>query len=74
MLNFSDLKPENVLLCCPNKSSIRVIDFGSSCYDNERIYTYIQSRFYRSPEVVLGKLSVSLKDLNAGRTGLRYGD
>ena len=35
-------------------SSIKVIDFGSSCYTHQRIYTYIQSRFYRSPEVILG--------------------
>eukprot|EP00438_Fugacium_kawagutii_P002686 Skav218895 [mRNA] locus=scaffold328:233531:248780:+ [translate_table: standard] len=28
-----------------------VIDFGSSCFEDERVYTYIQSRFYRSPEV-----------------------
>jgi dual specificity tyrosine-phosphorylation-regulated kinase 2/3/4 len=31
-----------------------VIDFGSSCFENERIYTYIQSRFYRAPEIILG--------------------
>jgi serine/threonine protein kinase len=31
-----------------------VIDFGSSCFEDERVYTYIQSRFYRSPEVILG--------------------
>lgn len=31
-----------------------MIDFGSSCYENQRIYTYIQSRFYRAPEVILG--------------------
>jgi len=31
-----------------------VIDFGSSCLEHEKIYTYIQSRFYRSPEVILG--------------------
>jgi len=31
-----------------------VIDFGSSCYEHQRIYTYIQSRFYRAPEVILG--------------------
>ncbi|CAJ0891898.1 8286_t:CDS:10 [Entrophospora sp. SA101] len=49
-----DLKPENVLLKHPTKSSIKVIDFGSSCFDNEKVYTYIQSRFYRSPEVILG--------------------
>ena len=33
---------------------IKVIDFGSSCSEDERLYTYIQSRFYRSPEVILG--------------------
>ena len=31
-----------------------MIDFGSSCLENEKVYTYIQSRFYRSPEVILG--------------------
>ena len=49
-----DLKPENVLLCHPARSEIKVIDFGSSCLENEKVYTYIQSRFYRSPEVILG--------------------
>ncbi|KAJ5888149.1 hypothetical protein N7495_008190, partial [Penicillium taxi] len=49
-----DLKPENVLLVHPMSSEIRVIDFGSSCFENEKVYTYIQSRFYRSPEVILG--------------------
>lgn len=49
-----DLKPENVLLKTKDKSGIKVIDFGSSCYENQRIYTYIQSRFYRAPEVILG--------------------
>ncbi|XP_067937121.1 dual specificity tyrosine-phosphorylation-regulated kinase 4-like [Watersipora subatra] len=49
-----DLKPENILLKQKGQSSIKVIDFGSSCYEPERVYTYIQSRFYRSPEVILG--------------------
>ncbi|RKF74959.1 putative dual specificity protein kinase pom1 [Golovinomyces cichoracearum] len=49
-----DLKPENVLLAHPLHSEIKVIDFGSSCFENEKVYTYIQSRFYRSPEVILG--------------------
>ncbi len=49
-----DLKPENILLTHPLHSEIRVIDFGSSCFENEKVYTYIQSRFYRSPEVILG--------------------
>ena len=49
-----DLKPENILLRHPKKSGIKVIDFGSSCRSNRRMYSYIQSRFYRSPEVILG--------------------
>ncbi|CAI2358239.1 unnamed protein product [Caenorhabditis sp. 36 PRJEB53466] len=49
-----DLKPENVLLVNAKRSQIRVIDFGSSCQTGHRIYQYIQSRFYRSPEVLLG--------------------
>ena len=49
-----DMKPENILLRKPDKSGIRVIDFGSGCFANERIYTYIQSRFYRAPEIILG--------------------
>ncbi|EIW71932.1 hypothetical protein TREMEDRAFT_41420 [Tremella mesenterica DSM 1558] len=49
-----DLKPENILLCHPSKSGIKIIDFGSSCLETEKVYTYIQSRFYRSPEVILG--------------------
>ncbi|KAI9279558.1 kinase-like domain-containing protein [Sporodiniella umbellata] len=49
-----DLKPENILLKHPNKSTIKVIDFGSSCPENERVYTYIQSRFYRAPEIIFG--------------------
>ena len=89
-------QPENILLKTPNKSSVKLIDFGSSwllftphctqptnqprkspvrliltpcaccccipmfvcspdpSFEDERIYTYIQSRFYRSPEVLLG--------------------
>ncbi len=49
-----DLKPENILLKQPGRSGIKVIDFGSSCYEHQRVYTYIQSRFYRAPEVILG--------------------
>lgn len=49
-----DLKPENVLLCNPKRSVIKIIDFGSSCQIGHRIYQYIQSRFYRSPEILLG--------------------
>lgn len=33
---------------------MKIIDFGSACYEGQTIYSYIQSRFYRSPEVLLG--------------------
>ncbi|XP_056413974.1 dual specificity tyrosine-phosphorylation-regulated kinase 3 isoform X1 [Hyla sarda] len=49
-----DLKPENILLKQQGRSGIKVIDFGSSCFEHQRVYTYIQSRFYRAPEVILG--------------------
>ena len=49
-----DLKPENILLCQPKRSAIKIIDFGSSCKTDKKMYSYIQSRFYRSPEVLLG--------------------
>jgi dual specificity tyrosine-phosphorylation-regulated kinase 2/3/4 len=49
-----DLKPENILLVNEGEAEVKVIDFGSSCYASETSFTYIQSRFYRSPEVMLG--------------------
>lgn len=49
-----DLKPENILLFQPDKPDIKVIDFGSACFTRQTVYSYIQSRFYRSPEVILG--------------------
>ena len=50
----ADLKPENIMLESPGSNKIRIIDFGSSCLQNSSIHTYIQSRYYRSPEVLLG--------------------
>jgi len=50
----ADLKPENILLKQAGKSGIKVIDFGASSFEGSTLYTYIQSRFYRAPEVILG--------------------
>ncbi|XP_038725253.1 dual specificity protein kinase YAK1 homolog isoform X3 [Tripterygium wilfordii] len=50
-----DLKPENILLCTSVKpAEIKIIDFGSACIEDRTVYSYIQSRYYRSPEVLLG--------------------
>lgn len=29
-----DIKPDNILLRKPDKSGIRIIDFGSACYED----------------------------------------
>ena len=33
---------------------VKVIDFGSSCFIHDHLSTYVQSRSYRAPEVILG--------------------
>ncbi|OHS94932.1 Serine/threonine-protein kinase ppk15 [Tritrichomonas foetus] len=52
-LMHCDVKPENIL-----KSSkineFKLIDFGSCLFSAGNEITYVQSRFYRAPEVVLG--------------------
>jgi len=53
-LVHSDIKPENILLASYSRAKVKVIDFGSSCYLSDRQSSYIQSRSYRAPEVVLG--------------------
>eukprot|EP00271_Cylindrocystis_brebissonii_P010019 TRINITY_DN259_c0_g1_i1.p1 TRINITY_DN259_c0_g1~~TRINITY_DN259_c0_g1_i1.p1 ORF type:complete len:1341 (-),score=300.84 TRINITY_DN259_c0_g1_i1:710-4732(-) len=47
-----DLKPENILLQ-GHAGQLKTVDFGSACIGGYTVYTYIQSRFYRSPEVLL---------------------
>lgn len=49
-----DVKPENVLLCHPERSAVKLIDFGSACKCGRQQFSYVQSRFYRAPEVMLG--------------------
>ncbi|KAK1933154.1 protein kinase domain containing protein [Babesia divergens] len=50
-----DLKPENIVLNSGDASPfVKLIDFGSSCYIQEQLSNYIQSRSYRAPEVILG--------------------
>jgi len=50
----ADLKPENMLLESAGGRRVKVIDFGSSCFAHDKVHTYIQSRYYRSPEIMLG--------------------
>ena len=49
-----DLKPDNILFSNDDCDDIVLIDFGSATTHMEGMGEYIQSRFYRSPEVMLG--------------------
>ena len=49
-----DLKPENILFTDDNHTAVKIIDFGSACTEFKSGFVYVQSRFYRCPEVVLG--------------------
>ena len=49
-----DLKPENILVKSYSRAQVKVIDFGSSCFEDDHLSTYVQSRSYRAPEVMLG--------------------
>lgn len=49
-----DLKPENILIKSYSRSEVKIIDFGSSCYIHDHLSSYVQSRSYRAPEVIIG--------------------
>ena len=50
---FRDLKPENIMIADFELPKIKIIDLGSSCFKHDRLATYVQSRSYRAPEVIL---------------------
>ncbi|KAH7432966.1 hypothetical protein KP509_07G048200 [Ceratopteris richardii] len=49
-----DLKPENILVKSYSRCEIKIIDLGSSCFQTDHLCSYVQSRSYRAPEVILG--------------------
>ncbi|XP_051890327.1 homeodomain-interacting protein kinase 1-like isoform X2 [Pristis pectinata] len=56
-LIHADLKPENIMLVDPTRQPyrVKVIDFGSASHVLKAVCsTYLQSRYYRAPEIILG--------------------
>jgi len=73
----ADIKPDNILVN-DSKTQVKLCDFGSaSRLDNCEITEYLQSRFYRAPEIALGvengfgidmwSLATTLYELYTGR-------
>lgn len=44
----------NTLTRSPARCEVKVIDLGSSCFITDQLSSYVQSRSYRAPEVILG--------------------
>lgn len=64
-----DIKPENILLkSSASSASVRLADFGSSTFESKQVHTYICSRFYRCPTIVLGVLPYTC-DIDAWSCG-----
>ena len=49
-----DLKPENILIKSYSRCEVKIIDFGSTCFIHDHLGSYVQSRSYRAPEVIMG--------------------
>ena len=67
-----DLKPENVLFT--QDDQVKICDFGSSkCIkENTSSTPYIVSRYYRAPELILGKIDYNEKIDILGNPGKEY--
>ena len=50
-----DIKPENIFLLNEQMFTIKIGDFGCSFENSKENPGYIQSRFYRAPEAIIGK-------------------
>jgi len=53
-LIHADVKPENILMKSYSDGEVKLIDFGSACFKTDHLSSYVQSRSYRAPEVILG--------------------
>ena len=50
----ADIKPANILLVDDLHSDIKLADFGSAHTADTHVREYVQSRWYRAPEIAMG--------------------
>ncbi|KAG4141772.1 hypothetical protein ERO13_D06G094550v2, partial [Gossypium hirsutum] len=72
LLINTDLKPENILLVSSEyvklpgckSSAIKLIDFGTTAFDNQNHSSIVSTRHYRAPEIIL--VSLAFLQMNLG--------
>lgn len=55
LAQFKKNDSDKLAWCCC-RCEVKVIDLGSSCFTTDHLSSYVQSRSYRAPEVILGIL------------------
>lgn len=64
MLQRRTSSDETHFRCLPKSSAIKLIDFGSTAFDNQNHSSIVSTRHYRAPEVILGKIVTMSEDEN----------
>lgn len=52
--SFSSIQVDGICIDDPSTWRVKTVDFGNACWVNEHFTSDIQTRQYRSPEVILG--------------------
>jgi serine/threonine protein kinase len=58
-ITHCDLKPENIMYVNEDRKEVKIVDLGSATGAKEKGFSYVCSRYYRSPEISLGGLQYS---------------
>jgi serine/threonine protein kinase len=60
-LRHTDIKPENIMV--NGSDDFKLVDFGGTCRRAQPVGSYVQTRWYRAPEVALGSQPTSAADV-----------
>ena len=59
-----DVKPDNICIKIDDPTVIKLIDYGSCVFSEDILCSYMQSRWYRAPEVMLGVPGLDAKKMD----------